>query len=183
MKSQEAHSTVSPRWIDLRKVFFFYISNLDGEGTNNHRFLFVDTAYSITWLLSLVLVLLKHGMMTSSNGNIFRITGHLCGEFTGPRRIPRTKAGQCRGALMFFSIRTRINGWVNNGDAGVWRRHRAHYDVAVMDVSDFWRAKRHIQLFLPAELIWGRFFFSIFQIWTGKVLTTIVFYLLIQRIQ
>ena len=31
-------------------------------------------------------------MMTSSNGSIFRLTGHLCGEFTGPRRIPRTKA-------------------------------------------------------------------------------------------
>ena len=25
-----------------------------------------------------------HPMMTSSNGNIFRVTGHLCGEFTGP---------------------------------------------------------------------------------------------------
>ena len=32
-------------------------------------------------------------MMTSSNGNIFRVTGPLCGEFTGPRWIPRTKAG------------------------------------------------------------------------------------------
>ena len=31
-------------------------------------------------------------MMTSSNGNIFRVTGLLCGEFTGPRWIPRTKA-------------------------------------------------------------------------------------------
>ena len=31
-------------------------------------------------------------MMTSSNGNIFRATGHLCGEFTGHRWIPRTKA-------------------------------------------------------------------------------------------
>ena len=31
-------------------------------------------------------------MMTSSNGNMFRVTGHLCGEFTGH---------QCRGALMF----------------------------------------------------------------------------------
>ena len=31
-------------------------------------------------------------MMTSSNGNIFRVTGHLCGEFTGPRWIHRTKA-------------------------------------------------------------------------------------------
>ena len=33
-----------------------------------------------------------HEMMTSSNENIFRVTGHLCGEFTGPRWIPRTTA-------------------------------------------------------------------------------------------
>ena len=27
-------------------------------------------------------------MMMSSNRNIFRFNGHLCGEFTGPRGIP-----------------------------------------------------------------------------------------------
>ena len=31
-------------------------------------------------------------MMTSLNGNIFRVTDHLCGEFTGHRWIPCTKA-------------------------------------------------------------------------------------------
>ena len=31
-------------------------------------------------------------IMTSSNGIIFRVTGPLCGEFTGPRWIPLTKA-------------------------------------------------------------------------------------------
>ena len=31
-------------------------------------------------------------MIMSSNGNIFRVTGPLCGEFTGPRWIPLTKA-------------------------------------------------------------------------------------------
>ena len=31
-------------------------------------------------------------MMTSSNGNIFCVTGPLCGEFTGHRWIPLTKA-------------------------------------------------------------------------------------------
>ena len=31
-------------------------------------------------------------MMTSSNGNIFRVTGHLCGEFTCLRWISRTMA-------------------------------------------------------------------------------------------
>ena len=35
-------------------------------------------------------------MMTSSNGNIFRVTGHLCREFTGPRWIPHTKASDAQ---------------------------------------------------------------------------------------
>ena len=38
------------------------------------------------------MLLSKSFMMTSSNGNIIRVIGHLCGEFTGPRWIPRTKA-------------------------------------------------------------------------------------------
>ena len=33
---------------------------------------------------------IRANMMTSSNGNIFHVTGHLCGEFTGNRWIPRT---------------------------------------------------------------------------------------------
>ena len=36
---------------------------------------------------------------------------------------------------MFSLIRARINGWVNNGEAGDLRRHRAHYDVTVMSIS------------------------------------------------
>ena len=40
--------------------------------------------------------------------------------------------GQWRGALTFSLICAWINGWVNNGDAGDLRRHRAHYDVPVM---------------------------------------------------
>ena len=31
-------------------------------------------------------------VMKSSNGTIFRVTGHLCGEFTGHRLISRSKA-------------------------------------------------------------------------------------------
>ena len=40
--------------------------------------------------------------------------------------------GQWRGALMFSLICARINGWVNNGEAGDLRRHRVHYDIIVM---------------------------------------------------
>ena len=42
------------------------------------------------------------------------------------------RKGQWRGTLMFSLICTRINGWVNNGEAGDLRRHRVHYDVIVM---------------------------------------------------
>ena len=40
-------------------------------------------------------------MMTSSNGNIFHVTGHLCGEFNGHRWILRTKAS---GAVIWDAI-------------------------------------------------------------------------------
>ena len=73
----------------------------------------------------------KQCMMTSSwNGSIYRVTGPLCGEFTGPRWILYKKASGAE--LWYFLIFTRINGWVNNGEADNLRRHRAHYDVTVM---------------------------------------------------
>ena len=40
--------------------------------------------------------------------------------------------GQWCWALMFSLICARINGWVNNREAGDLRCHRAHYDVIVM---------------------------------------------------
>ena len=73
-------------------------------------------------------------MMTSSNGNIFRVTGHLSGEFIRSQ-VNSPQKGQWRGALMFSLICTRINGWVNNGEAGDLRRHRTHYDAIVMYLS------------------------------------------------
>ena len=70
-------------------------------------------------------------MMTSSNGNIFRVTGPLCagnspvtGEF--PAQSPVTRS------FDVFFICAWINGWVNNREAGDLRCHRAHYDVIVM---------------------------------------------------
>ena len=69
--------------------------------------------------------------MTSSNENIFRVTGHLCGEFTGPRWLPRTKASDPE-LWCFLSSAPWKNSWVSNRNAGDLRRHRAHYDVIVM---------------------------------------------------
>ena len=77
--------------------------------------------------------------MTSSNGNIFRVSCHMCGEFTGPRWISRTKASDAE-LWCFFFICARINDWVNNGEAGDLRRIFAHYDVIVMLVIDWDRS-------------------------------------------
>ena len=81
--------------------------------------------------------------MTSSNGNIFRATGHLCGEFTGHRWILRTKASDAE-LWCFFFICGSINGWANNRGAGGLRRRRAQYDVNVMTCASL----RHL---LPAS--------------------------------
>ena len=70
-------------------------------------------------------------MMTSPNGNIFRLTGHLCGEFTGHRWIPCKKASDAKLCCFLWSA-AWINGWVNNREAGDLRRHQAHIDVIVM---------------------------------------------------
>ena len=52
----------------------------------------------------------------------------------GIHRSPMTSPhkGQWRGALMFSLICAWINGWVNTGEAGDLRRHRAQYDVTLM---------------------------------------------------
>ena len=53
------------------------------------------------------------------------------GIYRSPMNSPHK--GQRRGALMFSLICTRINGRANNDEAGDLRRHRAHYDVIVMN--------------------------------------------------
>ena len=43
-------------------------------------------------------------MMASPNGNIFRVTGHLCGEFTGPGEFPRQRP-VTRSFDVYFDLR------------------------------------------------------------------------------
>ena len=44
-------------------------------------------------------------MMTSSNGNIFRVTGPLCGQFTGDRWLPLTKASEAERWCFLWPVR------------------------------------------------------------------------------
>ena len=72
-------------------------------------------------------------IMTSSNGNILRVTGPLCGWFTGHRWNPPTKS-VTRSFEVFFDMRPNKR-WVNHRSVGHLRRYRSHYDVTVMSYS------------------------------------------------
>ena len=56
-------------------------------------------------------------MMTSSNGNIFRVTGHLCGEFTGLRWFP-VQRPVTRSFDVFFDL--RLNKRLSKQSWGWW---------------------------------------------------------------
>ena len=55
--------------------------------------------------------------MTSSNGNIFRVTGPLCGEFTGPGEF-RTQRPVTRSFDVFFDL--RLNKPLSKQSWGWW---------------------------------------------------------------
>ena len=56
-------------------------------------------------------------MMTSSNGNIFRVTGPLCGEFTGPGEFP-TQRPVTRSFNVSFDL--RLYKWLSKQPWGWW---------------------------------------------------------------
>ena len=114
-------------WIQI-KSFSFIKMHLNMSPANYRQFcLGLNFLHIKTWRASRLLVL----MMTSSNGDIFRVTGHLCGECNIHRWIPRTRASDAK----LWCFLWWINGWVNNGEAGGLRRHCAPNDVTVMLLS------------------------------------------------
>ena len=81
--------------------------------------------YGVPWLDSCTWCF-PISMMTSSNGNILRVTGHLW-------PVDSPHKGQWREALMFSLICAETNDWASNRDAGNYlRRHRAHFNVTLM---------------------------------------------------
>ena len=59
----------------------------------------------------------RQDMMTSSNGNIFRVTGPLCGEFTGPVEFPAQRQ-VTRSFDVFFDL--RLNKRLSKQPRGSW---------------------------------------------------------------
>ena len=69
--------------------------------------------------------------MTSSNEK------HFPRDWPFVRGVPRTKASDAE-LWHFLWSGPCINGWANNREAGDLRRHRAHYDVIVVNGSRLW---------------------------------------------
>ena len=70
-------------------------------------------------------------MMTSSNGNIFLVTGHLCGEFTDSQH-----RGQWRGALVFWCLNKPLSKqswgwWFETPTRSSWRHCNVIYISSV----------------------------------------------------
>ena len=57
------------------------------------------------------------------NGNIFRVTGHLCGEFTGPGEFP-TQRPVTRSIDVFFDLRLNKpwGWWFETPSWSLWRQ-------------------------------------------------------------
>ena len=90
-------------------------------------------------------------MMTSSNGNISRVTGPLCGEFTGPGEFP-TQRPVTRSFVVFFDLRLNKplskqpwGWWFETPSWSLWRhcsaslwllakQFRTHYNSASLPV-------------------------------------------------
>ena len=102
-------------------------------------------------------------MMTSSNWNIFRVTGHLCGEFTGPGEFPAQRP-VTRSFDVFFDLRLNKRfskqpwaWWFKTPSWSLWR-HR--YDKGSTYHWYRWRfPDRHINMFWSrhSHRLWGQY--------------------------
>ena len=139
------------------------------ESSSSYQFTFVTCPFSFVFILSEIAgrkqfqetKIKLNAMDWKSDGTLFCLDGsegkgvkihddvikwkHFPRQWPFVRGIHRWSVnsrhkGQWRGALLFCLIGAWIHGWVNNGEAGDLRRHRAHYDVTVMKMLK-WIAK------------------------------------------
>ena len=80
-----------------------YILKFTKDNLRMTRFTYGNKVVIMALLLQFILR--NNGiMLMSSNGNIFRVTGHMCGEFTGPGEFPAQRP-VTRSFDVFFDLR------------------------------------------------------------------------------
>ena len=105
------------------------------------------------------ILFVQKSMMTSSNGNIFRVTGHFCGEFTGefPAQRPVTRSF---GVFFDLGLNKRLSKqsrgwWFQTQSRPLWRHCNAmflslrpsHY-LNQCRFIDNWTPKNKLRLYL-----------------------------------
>ena len=83
-------------------------------------------------------------MMTPSDGNIFRVTSPLCGEFTGRCGEFPSQRHVTRSFGVFFDLHLN-DGWVHNRESGDLRRHRSlwrHCNEHIA-TNKIWRCQKY----------------------------------------
>ena len=107
---------------------------------------------TITYILTrIILIILKN--MTSLNGNIFRVTGYLCGEFTGHRWIPSTQRPVTRGFDDFFDLllhkrlSKQSRGWWFETPSRLYWSHCNDASVRHWTVTALW-TNRNLIIFI-----------------------------------
>ena len=107
-------------------------------------------------------------MMTSSNGNIFHVTGPLCGEFTGPGEFPLQRP-VTRSFDVAFDLRLnkRLNNWVSaRQNFNIWSRkyHKNPSDINKYHMlearkqfkTSSWKCRRNYDKLRTRELLEAR---------------------------
>ena len=99
-----------------------------------------------------LVAIMANTMMTSSNGNIFRVTGPLCGEFTGefPAQRPMTRSFD-----VFFDL--RLIKWLSKHSRCWWFETLSHplwrhYNALDTSHTCGHTNQRRPNLWLPARL-------------------------------
>ena len=101
-------------------------------------------------------LILSISMMTSSNGNIFRVTGHLCAEFTGLRWIPRTKASDAELWCFLWSVpdkrlsKQSWGWWFETQSGSLWRHSNARGSLH----CHVWYCKIALVAAMPQGKMW-----------------------------
>ena len=94
-------------WSIGRTKCSYYSTRVD---LYSHQILLITDQQVMAWCH-------KFNMMTSSNGNIFHVTGPLCGEFTGPGEFPSQRP-VTRSFDVFFDL--RLNKRLSKQPWGWW---------------------------------------------------------------
>ena len=130
-------------------------------------------AQKLTWILLFqfpidgILTLSKYSMMTSSNGNIFRVTDPLCGEITGLPQRPVT-----RGFDVFFDLRLNKSlskqwwGWWFETLSSPLQRHCNAHPQSTPVFSWYWGQNNQGMLLMSRLLVSANHQQSIIFFWS-----------------